>query len=217
MLLRTKKNALSHKQVVDNVLLSHLVGGVLVQTAAGYDCHRVAYGQCRVDVVGGKENTFALFVRQAGEQCANLEAGRNVEKGCRLVEDDVGRLLYEGSGNHYALTLAVGEGVYGSMGELLHAYGAQSLCHHIAVERLHAANPIGVGRTTYRHHILAVEVGYAYALRAYKGYGACQFVGRKRCGIATVEQYLALARRFGGYDGVQQGAFAGTVTTYQGA
>ncbi len=212
-----QEKMLSCKDSLYNFSVAQLGRGVLVQGAAVDYGERIAYRQCGVDVVRREEYALALVVRQFSEQTTDFEAVGYVEKGGRFVENDCRRLLCKGAGNHYALALAVGQGVDGALGECLHTHGAQGVGDYGAVERLHTPYPVGVWRATDGDYVFATKVGDADFVGADKGDDAGKGVGRERGGIAIVEHYFAFARSLGGDYGTQKGTFTCTVTTYEGA
>ena len=159
----------------------------VVQMLLFYDCNTVADRQRSVGVVCRVEDTLTLAVGKFAEQTANLVTGRNVEECGRLVEDNDGCLLCQGSCNHNALTLTVRKCVYRALGEVQHPDCLQGVGDNGAVARLQSSHPIRVWCATNRYDIFASQICYADTLGADKRYKSCALLGRECCNIFSVE------------------------------
>ncbi len=175
-----------------------------------------------VQLVGREEDAFLFLMGQVRQQCAQLIAVGHVQKRGGFVQQDDGRCLGQGSGNHDALAFTVGHSVQGTGGILLHPDPFEGLHDQLFVFFLHAADPVGVRGPAQGNHVPTGEVGNADALGIDKGDGSGQLLGRDlREGLSLNEDLALVFQGIGTgmgtetTDGTQQGGFPRTVASEQ--
>lgn len=82
-----------------------------------------------IEVVGGNDDKFLLFVCQLVEEGKHLLGGLEIEEIGGLVEEEDGRVLCHSARQHHALSLTIGEGVHGARCQMGNAATMQHTVH----------------------------------------------------------------------------------------